>query len=158
MRTLGILCLLVTSAVISHAQTAVSKIGDLKPMSGCWARRDDSKKLLITEQWMTPAGTSILGMGRTVTEGKTMDWEFMRIEVQADGLVFIAKPRGNQDETSFKMIRSTADDIVFENNEHDFPQRVIYKFSGAKLIGRIEGMNNGKFLGIDFPMDRVSCV
>ncbi len=39
-------------------------------------------------------GTSILGMGRTVKDGKTVDWEFMRIEQRADGIYFVAKTKG----------------------------------------------------------------
>ncbi len=72
-------------------------------------------------------------------------------------IFFVAKPAANKDETSFKLIKSTKNEVVFENPAHDFPQRVIYKFEGTKLTGRIEGNNNGKFLAIDFPMNRVKC-
>ena len=106
---------------------------------------------------MKPAGTSILGMGRTVKKGKTTDWEFMRIEERADGIFFVAQPKDNAEETAFKLIRSTLNEVVFENKEHDFPQRVIYKLKGKTLTGRIEGNNNGKFVGIDFPMNRAKC-
>jgi hypothetical protein len=32
---------------------------------------------------------------------------------------------------------------VFENPEHDFPQRVIYQRKGKTLVGRIEGATSG---------------
>ena len=63
------LSLLSTLSVAGQNKTM--EIGDLDGMAGCWERRDDSKKLLVSEQWMSPAGTSILGMGRTVKNGKT---------------------------------------------------------------------------------------
>ena len=138
-------------------QNKVTEIGDLDGMAGCWERKDDAKNLLVSEQWMSPAGTSILGMGRTVKNGKTTDWEFMRIEQRADGIFFVAKPKANSEETAFKLIGSTLNEVVFENKEHDFPQRVIYKLQDTKMIGRIEGNNNGKFVGIDFPMVKVKC-
>ncbi len=143
---------------VSFGQNQVTSIRDFDGMAGCWERNDKAKNLLVTEQWMKPAGTSILGMGRTVKNGKTVDFEFMRIEQTDDGIFFIAKPAANKEETTFKLKSSTLNEIVFENPEHDFPQRVIYKLQDKKLIGRIEGNNNGKFLGIDFPMDKVKCV
>ena len=120
-------------------------------MAGCWERKDDAKKFLVHEQWMSPAGTSILGMGRTVKNGKTTDWEFMRIEQRDDGIYFIAKPKGNSDETAFKLISSGPNQLVFENKAHDFPQRVLYKIEGTKLTGRIEGIITVNLSGSTFP-------
>lgn len=139
-------------------QNKVMSIADLGGMAGCWENDDKAKSLLVSEQWMKPAGTSILGMGRTVKKGKTVDFEFMRIEQRSDGMYFVAQPKANAEETAFQLIRSTVNEVVFENNGHDFPQRVIYKFSSDKLTGRIEGDNKGKFVGIDFPMVKVACV
>ncbi len=150
----GMLILLVLAAA---GQNKVTEITDLDGMAGCWERRDEKKSIFISEQWMKPAGTSILGMGRTVKKGKTTDWEFMRIEKRTDGFFFIAQPKANVEETAFKLISSTLNGVVFENKEHDFPQRVIYNWRGKTLTGRIEGNNNGKFLGIDFPMSRAKC-
>ncbi len=148
-------CFLPTSS--ASGQNKVTAIADLRGMAGCWERRDETKNLLISEQWMSPAGTSIFGMGRTVKNGKTADWEFMRIEQRVDGLYFVALPKANKEETAFKLISSTLSEVTFENKEHDFPQRVIYKLNGKTMTGRIEGNSNGKFLGIDFPMVRVKC-
>jgi hypothetical protein len=157
MKTIGVVGVLVLSALSVVGQNKVTGIADLGGMAGCWERTDAAKKLLITEQWMSPAGTSILGMGRTVKDGKTTGWEFMRIEKRDDGLYFVSRPKENAEETAFKLIRSTLGELVFENKEHDFPQRVIYKLQGEKMTGRIEGTMNGKERGIDFPYVRVKC-
>ena len=152
-----IFALLILGFTLSVSAQKVTEIKDFDGMAGCWEQRDDAKKLLISEQWMSPAGTSILGIGRTVKNGKTVDYEFMRVEQRVDGIYYVAKPKENNDETAFKLIRSTLNEVVFENKEHDFPQRIIYKLMGIKMIGRIEGNNNGKFMGIDFPMNKVKC-
>ena len=157
MKMIKTIFLLAVSAVWVVGQNKVNNIADLGGMAGCWERKDATKKLLITEQWMSPAGTSILGMGRTVKDGKTTGWEYMRIERRDDGLYFVSRPKENAEDTSFKLIRSTLDEVVFENKEHDFPQRVIYKLQGEKMTGRIEGTMNGKERGIDFPYKRVKC-
>lgn len=145
------------SSLAFAQKSQVTEIGDLDGMAGCWERADKAKGMLFTEMWMKPAGTSIFGVGRTVKNGKTVDYEFMRIEQRPDGIFFIAKPKANEAETEFKLKSSTLNEVVFENPEHDFPQRVIYKLSGKTLTGRIEGTHNGKTSAIDFPFDRVSC-
>lgn len=158
MRVIILLTLsLLTALVAAGQKQPVTSIEDFDRMAGCWEHSDKAKNLLITEQWMKPAGTSILGMGRTVKNGKTVGFEYMRIEQNADGIFFISKPSENKEETAFKLKSSTLTEVVFENPEHDFPQRVIYKLLGTKMTGRIEGNNNGKFLGIDFPMNKVKC-
>ena len=157
MKSIMLIGTLVLMVLAVTGQNKVTKITDLDGMAGCWEHRDEKKSIFISEQWMKPAGTSILGMGRTVKKGKTTDWEFMRIEERADGIFFVAQPKDNAEETAFKLIRSTLNEVVFENKEHDFPQRVIYKLKGKTLTGRIEGNNNGKFVGIDFPMSRAKC-
>lgn len=148
---------LVIFCISSNAQQSITKIEDFAAMAGCWERGDRAKGSLVTEVWMKPAGNSILGIGRTVRNGKTVDHEFMRIEQRADGIYFVAKPKTNPAETDFKLKSSTAGEAVFENLAHDFPQRVIYKFTGSKLAGRIEGTRNGKSSGIDFPFERADC-
>ena len=99
----------------------------------------------------------MLGTGRTIKQEKAVDYEFMRIEEKGEYVFFIAKPKENKEETPFKLIKSVANEAIFENPDHDFPQRVIYKRQGSKLTGRIEGNNEGKFMGIDFPMTRAKC-
>ena len=157
MKVIALILFAVLFATTVTAQRKINSINTLAGMAGCWEQKDAAKKLLISEMWMSPAGTSILGMGRTVKNGKTTGWEYMRIEQRDDGLYFVSKPKENAEETAFKLIRSTLNEVVFENKDHDFPQRVIYKLQGTKMTGRIEGDNNGKFLGIDFPMTRVKC-
>lgn len=154
MKTLGLLAALLVAAMNGYTQTTLA---DFKVMAGCWESRDDSKKLLISEQWMTPAGTSILGSGRTVKNDKTTDWEFMRIEQRPDGIFYVAKPKANAAETDFKLISTDTSRFVFENKAHDFPQRVIYTVTKDTFTGRIEGEMNGKSRGIDFPMKRTRC-
>ena len=100
----------------------------------------------------------MLGMNRTVSDGKTVAFEFIRIVSTDDGgLVFIASPSG-QSTAGFALKEISESEVVFENPDHDFPQRVIYKLlSDDELLGRIEGTINGAQRSIDFPMKKVDC-
>lgn len=136
--------------------------GDSRPdieklawMTGCW--EGDSGKRVVEEHWTKPLGQSLLGMSRTVTGGKTVAYEFMRIHLDEANLMFTAQPSG-QKEASFRLIRSSDTEIVFENPAHDFPQRVIYRRdSSGGLVGRIEGKLNGKDRAVDLPMKKAKC-
>ena len=137
-----------------------TKLGadDLKWMAGCWELTARNGAMIISEQWMKPAGGTLIGMSRTVSGGKTVAWEFVRIVTDAEGISYVAKPHQNKEETIFKIAKFSPAELVFENLAHDFPQRIIYRNSGADaLFARIEGMKNGKLSGMDIPMKRVKC-
>ncbi|MEO8042091.1 MAG: DUF6265 family protein, partial [Acidobacteriota bacterium] len=144
MRSFWSIGLAIILTATTFSQTASTKLSDLGWLAGCWEMRNEKRDLLITEMWMKPAGDAMLGVGRTLKAGKLVDYEFLRIVEDANGLSYISRPSANKDDTVFKMIRSSANEIVFENPTHDFPQRILYKRNGDKMTARIEGTANGK--------------
>jgi hypothetical protein len=149
---------LVVAAVMAAPVTAAQEratTSDLAFMSGCW--RLEANGRTIDEHWLAPAGGSLMGISRTVAEGKTVEYEFLQIRDLPDGLTYIARPSG-QPEASFRMLSRTADEIVFENPAHDFPQRIRYRRAGPDALhARIEGTLKGKERSIDFPYRRAAC-
>jgi hypothetical protein len=144
--------LLATAFLFSASAGSVEQLSWL---SGCW--RSESNDRQMTEQWMKPAGNQMLGVSHTVAGGKTREFEFMRIVQEENGeIFFVAQPSGYK-ETRFRLTLVNEREARFENPEHDFPQRVIYRRDGDKLVGRIEGISGGKERAIDFPMMRISC-
>ena len=133
-----------------------SSIEDLTWLSGCWAAAGQDAG--SGEQWMPPAGGTMIGMSRSVRDGKTVAFEFIRIVEQEDGgLEFIASPSG-QNTTSFSMVSLGDREVTFGNSDHGFPQRIIYRLtSDEDLLGRIEGTIDGKERAVDFPMKRIDC-
>lgn len=152
MTRVSIFCLLfVCISIVEAERTSISIAA---PLAGCWQGTDEPGTL---EQWMVPAGGMMLGMSRTVRMGKVSEFEFMRIVEDQGKMLFIAI-LPNQPETVFTLIKSSPHELVFENPEHDFPQRILYRLSGKDVLtARIEGMNNGKSLAFDYPMKRASC-
>ena len=150
-----VILLVVSSAGVSQTST---KLSDLKWMAGCWERNDEKSRMVIGEMWMKPAGNAMMGVGRTVKAGKLAEFEFLRIVEDANGLAYISRPSANKEDTTFKILRSSPGEIVFENAGHDFPQRIIYKRNGGEnMTARVEGTKNGKLSGTDFPYVRVRC-
>ncbi|MBC7940269.1 MAG: hypothetical protein H7Z19_10985, partial [Chitinophagaceae bacterium] len=138
------------------AQPEAATLAPLAWLTGCWAA--EGAETGSVEQWLEPAGATMLGVSRTVKGGKTVAHEFMQIRLNAEGrVVFIALPSG-QTEASFLATTLTDSEVVFENALHDFPQRVIYRsLPGGRLVARIEGVRRGTARAVDFPMQRVSC-
>ena len=131
-------------------------IGKLEWLAGCWQR--ESAEPGSGEHWMSPAGGTMLGMSRTVRQGKTIEYEFMQVHAQPDGaFAFTALPSG-QPMATFPLVHLSESEVVFENPAHDFPQRVAYRReSPSKVVGRIEGVSKGAARVVEFPMLRVHC-
>jgi hypothetical protein len=130
-------------------------VQDFSWLSGCWTAV--GAEAGSGETWLAPAGGTLLGISRTVKGGKTVAHEFMQIrEIEPGRIAFIALPSG-QSEATFPLVSLTGQEAVFENPQHDFPQRVIYRRDKDLLTGRIEGLRNGQVRGIDFPLKRAEC-
>ena len=138
------------------AQTTKPTMNDLSWLAGCWEAKLNGRE--VTEQWMKPGGGIMLGMARTVAKGKAAEFEFTQIREDYGSIYYVAKPSG-QAEALFKLVilenKKTA---VFENVQHDFPQRIIYsRLSDGTLYARVEGTVSGELRGIDYPYKRAKC-
>ncbi|HEX8366510.1 MAG TPA: DUF6265 family protein [Allosphingosinicella sp.] len=112
---------------------------DLDWLAGYWLSCEDGRD--VAETWSERRGGVM--MGYTITTGtQAFSWEQMRIEAGVPGpddLSFYALPRGAGAAVAFRLVRSGPREAVFENPSHDFPQRVLYRRTGDRLTGRIEG-------------------
>ncbi len=134
-----------------------AKIEDLAWLTGCWASTTGEPG--SGEQWSAPAGGSMLGTGRTIKDSKTVAYEFLVIHETSDGgVVYIASPNG-EGKTAFGLVFLEKRAAIFENPNHDFPQRLIYKLEqDGTLSARIEGKVKDEQRGVGFAMKKVSCV
>lgn len=125
---------------------------ELAWLAGCWKGEDEGA---VTEEcWMAPAGGIMPGIHRDrYRPGKT-SFEFFRIEAGPSGLIYQASPEGRP-ATPFTLVESGTKRVVFENPDHDFPQRVIYWLDGdGRLHARIEGVENGESRHSEWRWDR----
>ncbi|MFI5184459.1 MAG: DUF6265 family protein [Vicinamibacteria bacterium] len=114
-------------------------------MEGYWTGISDG--IATEEVWTAPKGGALLGMHRDVKDGKMISFEFFRIEATPEGATYFASPRSRVP-TPFHAVDWGEKRVVFENKEHDFPQRILYWLDGAgALHARIEGPQGGKTVG-----------
>ena len=154
-RIILVACILAAFLTPAAGAGTAPTIDDIGWLAGCWTGGGEGHE--YAEQWMKPAGGTMLGMSRTVAGGKTVAHEFIQIRTEDDGVYYVAKPSG-QDEAAFKLVSGDAKELVFENQAHDFPQRIVYRLeSEGRLMAMVEGTIDGKLRQEKFPMTRVSC-
>jgi hypothetical protein len=118
-----------------------ARLDQLAWMAGDWGGPDGTAA--VEEHWLAPKGGLMLGLGRTVKDGKAVDFEFMRIEQQGETLVFLASP-GGKAATPFALVETGATRAVFEGAP-EFPRRISYRRNAdGSLTARIEGTRDGK--------------
>jgi hypothetical protein len=124
-------------------------------LAGHW--RMEQAGRVVEEQWMAPAAGSMLGMSRTVAKGRVTGHEFMQIRVGPGGdIFFVAQPSG-QKEATFQHTALAEREVVFENPNHDFPQKITYTLKpDGSLLAVIEGpRDDGTVRRIEFAYQRV---
>ena len=150
------MCFVVLSILAASLVTvAAQQIQRLSWLAGCWEAV--SSERTVEEHWMAPRGGNMVGVGRTVRGDTLVEFELVVIREQGDQLAYEAHPSG-QPSAVFLSRTLTDSTVVFENLEHDFPQRIGYQRKGPDaLLAWIEGSRQGKFRRIEFPYRRAAC-
>lgn len=115
----------------------------LKPLFERWERFDE----------VTLAGESF-----RISEDDTIRLESIRLVSRPEGIFYIPIVENQNDgqPVSFKLISSDDNKFVFENKQHDFPQRIIYSIvTKDSIVARIEGISKGKEASSDFYYRRI---
>ena len=116
----------VFALVITNISIQTPVLADLAWMAGSWESVPGGRRQ-TEEHWTQAAGASMMGMSRTVAGDKTVEFEYLRIEQRTDGIYYVAHPKARCPGTDFKLTRASATEAVFENPQHDFPKRIIYR-------------------------------
>lgn len=111
----------------------------------------------VFEEWKQVSANSLQGRGYFLKDGDTVITEKLRIEAKGGSVQYISDVSHNEGPVAFTLISAEEGRYVFENKEHDFPQRIIYVQRGsAHIDARIEGTDRqGKFRAIDYSFKRL---
>lgn len=146
----AVLLVLVTAACAANT----SVVPGFAWLSGHWCSQSENQ--LIEEYWLPPNAGLALGVGRTLKAGKTVTFEFMRIETR-DGVTDYLAMHDGKPAVAFRLTASGSDWARFENPQHDFPKRVEYRRTPGGLHAEIAGPGkDGKEMVL--PFDYRRCV
>lgn len=153
------ICILFVFVPILRAQQPFYTTRDFKPLyglTGLW--RMDGKRGALYEEWRVNGDSQLTGRSYKINNNDTMELENVIISLQGKAIFYtpVVHDQNNQQAVPFKLISYNNNRYVFENKEHDYPQRVIYElvFSN-ELRARIEGNKDGKEMGSDFNYSRI---
>jgi hypothetical protein len=155
------LCLAAASSAASPAGSRVPRqpwpssatsIEDLAWLAGNW--KGSLGDATIEERWMEPAGKTMMAVSRTVAGGRTVAFEFLRIEERPEGIVYIAHPQARPG-TEFALTRASDTEAVFENPRHDNPKLIRYIRTQGVLTAETKGEEDGQPVSQRFVFQRV---
>lgn len=121
---------------------------------GKWKGKDQNNDFY--ETWSKITDQLYKGESHTIYNTDTLFSETIRIEIVDKNIFYFANVSHNQTEIAFKLIDQSVNNAVFENPEHDYPNRIIYQLTNdTSLYARIEGIQNNKKVSGEFYMNKV---
>jgi len=130
-----------------NSPRAAAGLDDLEWLTGCWSSYDANTRIWIEECWSTIVGDMMMGTNRTMRGSRVAAFEHIRIEAHDEGIWYLASPGGRPAIAFMRVVPTSRDRAdaanvaVFENMEHDFPQRIIYRGDGRSYLeATIEGV------------------
>lgn len=128
----------------------------LKPFSGLWITKRANGD--IYEQWARTGESEFSGRSYKIGKSDTVVLETMKLYHTGSDIVFapVAAGQNEEKEVLFKLKSIQGSEFVFENLQHDFPQRIVYHIkSQDSLHAFIEGKMENKNKRIDYPYSRI---
>ena len=141
----------------SEESIAPAELADLGFMAGCWEGTFQGERGpgTIEEHYTTPSENLMLGTTRYILNGRTVMFEFSKLEAANGQIVLTPYPRGEPSEHGFRLTRVTEGDATFEAPEHDFPKRIRYRRDGGELVARVDdGTDDG---GSEWRLEPADC-
>ncbi len=140
-----------------------SPLAPLAWLEGCWTGSVNKRD--VREQWLPLRGNLMLGMSQTVVQGKTQDYEYLRIESASRRRLLRRAAVGSErhelqvrGKTVVTMGDRSDDAFVFANPALEFPQKIIYRrATQGWLYASVVGKVAGKDKEVVYPMRRTDC-
>ncbi len=139
---------------MSDSQVKNNSLDSLSWIVDNWIKEDSTG--ITRERWTKIDENKFEGKSYTIQNGDTVFSEKLMIEKKGDEIYYTAVVKHNPGPVSFKITELSSGYAVFENPEHDFPQKISYKLQAdGSLLAWIEGKNSkGINIKIEFPMKR----
>lgn len=119
-------------------------LGRLGFMVGCWRSADG----LNQEVWSAPAGNVMFGYATTMQGGALSFFEQSRIDLRQAQAAYTASPDGQRPvvftEPRNAATPAIANAVTFENGDHDYPQRIVYRATKTGLAATISKLDGSR--------------
>lgn len=150
---------LLFAAVLAAQQAppASARLEDLRWLAGCRGGEMGNGSR-FEECWNMPRGGAMQGSARITRDGRTTFREFILLEQEGEHVIMTVQhvgprlaPQGKP--VSFTLVRLAENEAVFENPQHDHPQRISYRRAeDGNITARIDNLDGSR--AAEFPMHR----
>jgi hypothetical protein len=135
-------------AVVGAAKIDPAELQKLAWLSGTWVV--EQGEVVTEEHWRPLAGNTLLGTSHTYDKTRTRFFEFLRVTAMNGKIAYIALPANAQEPTVFLLQRASDQEVVFENPQHDYPQRIRYAKTPAGLTATISLLDGARAQSFEF--------
>lgn len=122
---------------------------------GSW--QNEMPEGTIVEEWKS-LNDSVFSARSFFVSGKDTSFgETITLEQKGAALFYIpvVKDQNGGKPVTFRLTSPAGDELAFENPEHDFPQKIVYKkLTEDSLLTEVSGRMQGKFHAEKLPMTR----
>lgn len=143
------------TTILCSMQNTTHTLKELHWLNGSWMM--ETKRGKVYEHWTIDSDTQMSAKVFFVSESDSTLSESIMLKQEAGGVFYIPTVTDQNEGKSvrFGPMRADGDAVVFENKQHDFPQRIFYrKFSNDNMLAWIEGEIEGKTKRSEFPYVR----
>jgi hypothetical protein len=123
---------------------------------GEWQNNSETGR--VCEIWEKENDSVYVGNSYSLRNTDTVSSERIRLEEHGDKLFYIpvVKDQNAGEHIKFTLVSTVSNQLIFENPEHDFPQKIAYSLiTDDSLFAEISGMYKGQQQSERFPMHRV---
>lgn len=129
------------------------QVSDLSWMEGNW--KGTTPAGTYENSFSSTTGGLIVGTAKmTDLHGALTFYEYDEIKVTENALQLTPMPFGMRG-VSFKVAEYSDKRVVFENKQHDFPERITYSINDkGQFVSIVEGTQNGKPTRWEFVLNK----
>lgn len=111
----------------------------------------------FTEKWEKLSDSTMIGESHIIQGNDTVFKENIVLEQRNDSLFYnvLIKDSNQEKNTSFHLIESSKNQLVFENPKNDFPTKIVYNLiQPDSILASIHGKEKGVLKTENFPMSK----
>jgi Domain of unknown function (DUF6265) len=132
------------------------KIKTSEWLVGAW--KNQSKEGIVTETWSKLNDSTLAASSFFIKEKDTLHFENIALTEKDGELVYETTIQGqnNDKPISFPLILETENELVFENLQNDYPQKISYQRKSKSAITiSISGKQSKKIISEQFKMTKI---
>jgi hypothetical protein len=129
----------------------------LQRLEGSWVAKMGNEEVM--ESWKQESDTLFRGAGFEIAGSDTTLFETISLVKRSSDVFYIVSVPGQNDElpVSFRLTGSQEHEFTFENPDHDFPDKIVYRFiDDDHLQAIVSGIVRNEPRSLEFNFERSS--